>query len=106
MLPTSPREADRSICNSCTTPAVSTATRVSCGVMFMSTSSMERAYRVIPSLRGEAGGGSDLQDRHSRLPQQLRGLEQRQPHHAGIAAFEPLHEHGGKALDGVSARLV
>ena len=44
--------------------------------------------------------------RDARLLQQPRGLEQRQAHDAGVAAFDAFDEHGGKALDAVAAGLV
>ena len=38
--------------------------------------------------------------------EQPRGLGERQPHDARVAAFEPRDERGGAALDRVAARLV
>ena len=50
MLPTRPRVVLRSTCSSCTTPASSTATRVSWGVMLMRMSSIGRAsVRIGPA---------------------------------------------------------
>src|SRR6185369_15320222 len=85
MLPTSPRLAERSTTSSCTWPAASTATRVSCGVTLTSISS----YTLGP-----------------HALEQLRGLVQRQAHHAGEAAAQLDHELRGAPLDRVGAGLV
>src|SRR5688572_6409461 len=82
MLPTSPRLASRSMSSSCTTPEPATATRVSCGVTLIRTSSL------------------------TQLVEQLAGLVQRQPHDARVAAAQLDDEAGGTALDGVGAGLV
>src|SRR5687767_15434267 len=84
MLPTSPRLAARSMSSSCATPAASTATRVSCGVTLMRSSSLTRADFF----------------------QKLTGFIEGQAHDAGIAAAQLDHEARGTALDGVGARLV
>jgi len=42
----------------------------------------------------------------SRAGQERRGFEERQPHHAGIAALERFDEDGGAPLDRVGASLV
>src|SRR6185503_10444429 len=81
MLPTRPRLAARSTSSSCTIPEATTATRVSCGLTLTRTSSMH-------------------------LFQQLRGLVERQAHHAGIAAAQLDDEPPGASLDAVRARLV
>src|SRR4051812_19255083 len=91
MLPTSPREFERSMSSSCTTPAIRMATRVSCDVLLTRTSSIEA--RV-------------LRHFHAGRVQELRRLEQRQPHHARIAALEALDEDRRQSLDRVSAGLV
>src|SRR5262249_21021476 len=109
MLPTRPREAARSTCSSCTTPAVRTATRVSCGVMLIRTSSIAGSLRGNSSATGLKGGGTverragRLQHRYAGLAQQLRGLVERQSHHARVAAVDPLDEHAGQALDRITA---
>src|SRR5258705_978985 len=85
MLPTRPRLAARSTTNSCTWPAASTATRVSCGVTLMSISSFTLGAHAL---------------------QQLRGFVQRQAHHAGETAAQLDHELRGAPLDRVGAGLV
>src|SRR5688572_33463144 len=82
MLPTRPRLAARSISSSCTTPAPMIATRVSCGVTLIRISSL------------------------TQLVEQLAGLVERQPHHAGIAAAQLDHEARRAPLDAVGAGLV
>src|SRR5687768_18496865 len=81
MLPTSPRLAARSIRSSCTTPAATMATRVSCGVTLMSISS-------------------------TQLVEEEAGLVKRQPHHPGVAAAQLHHEASGAPLDRVGAGFV
>src|SRR5688500_13386345 len=81
MLPTSPRLAARSIRSSCTTPAAMMATRVSCGVTLIRTSS-------------------------TQLFEEEAGLVERQPHHPGVAAAQLHHEAPGAPLDRVGAGLV
>src|SRR6266581_2830844 len=90
MLPTSPRADTRSMCSSCTMLCSSTATRVSCGVTLM---------RISLAIGGSEHGKADPR-------QDLGGLEQRQAHHARIAAVEMLHKRGSLALDCVTAGLV
>src|SRR5512146_2491203 len=85
MLPTRPRLAVRSIRSSCTTPASSTATRVSCGVTLIRTSSLTRRTHPLDH---------------------LGRLVQRQPHDSGIAAADGGDELRGAALDRVGAGLV
>src|SRR5690606_11719500 len=78
---------------SCSTPFSTRATRVSRGVTLISISC---ATRVLPvPLVGNV-----------EFLEQLRCLEQRQSHHAGITAFQSLDEHGRPPLDGVSPGLV
>src|ERR1700720_1355882 len=91
MLPTSPRAEARSMCNSCTTPCSSIATRVSWGVTLM------RISWVMESA---------LEDVEADFAEDLGGRVQRQPHHSRIAAFDPADEHGGASLHGVRAGLV
>src|SRR5687767_5102385 len=82
MLPTRPRLAARSMSSSCTTPEPATATRVSCGVTLIRTSSF------------------------TQLLQQLAGLVERQAHHPRVAAVQLDDEARGAALDGIGAGLV
>src|ERR1700704_5407195 len=93
MLPTRPRVAERSMCSSCTTPASSTATRVSWGVMLIRISSADTGWRP-------------LENADSGPRQQCRGLGQRKADHARIAALEFLDENSGAALDCVAAGFV
>src|SRR3989304_742256 len=85
MLPTRPRLAARSISSSCTCPAASTATRVSCGVTLTRISSLTLCSHAL---------------------QQLRRFIQRQPHDAGKAAAQLGDELRGAALDRICAGLV
>src|SRR5437868_6853321 len=90
MLPTRPRLAARSTTSSCTWPAVSTATRVSCGV----------TLTRISSLMGFSCGG---------VPdplEQLRRLLQRQSDYAGKAAAQLGDKARRPALDAVGPCLV
>src|SRR5258706_8653031 len=86
MWPTSPGFAARWMCSSCGTPACMTPTRVSCGVQLIRMSSVMR--------------------RALELLDELRGLVERQPHDARVAAVELGDEGRGAALDRVGARLV
>src|SRR5688572_10121614 len=95
MLPTRPRLAARSTSSSCTAPAPTTATRVSCGVTLMRISSLT---------------GMALALRRRSAPRQpveeLAGLVQRQAHHARVAAAHVDDEARSAPLDGVGAGLV
>src|SRR4030081_1077540 len=86
MLPTRPRFAARSMCSSCGTPACITPTRVSCGVQLIRMSSVMM--------------------RDLELPDELRGLVERQPHDPRVAAAQLGDEGRGAALDRVGTRLV
>src|SRR5882724_2343090 len=96
MLPTSPRLAARSISSSCTTPEAVMATRVSRGVTLTSTS----------STMGTTGSGESSLAAGSEVLQHARGLVQRQPHHAGVAAAQLGDEARGAPLDRIGAGLV
>src|SRR3990170_4435460 len=85
MLPTSPRLAARSMSSSCTAPACTTATRVSCGVMLTRTSSLTPPPHLL---------------------QKLRGFVQRQADDARLAAADLGDEQRRAPLDGVGAGLV
>src|ERR1041384_6982982 len=87
MLPTRPRPLERSTSSSCTTPAATTATRVSRGVTLIRISSLTSA-----ALR--------------EALEQLRRLVERQPHDARIAAAQLDDEARRAALDRVGAGLV
>src|SRR6185503_9756590 len=94
MLPTRPRLAARSTSSSCTWPAASTATRVSCGVTLTSISSPTRLAKPSSLMHG------------THALEHLCGLVQRQPHDPGKAAVQRNHELCGTALDRVGAGLV
>src|SRR6185369_17593902 len=85
MLPTRPRLAARSTTSSCTWPAESTATRVSCGVTLTSISSLTLRPHTL---------------------EQLGGFVQRQAHDARETAPQLDDELRGAALDRVAAGLV
>src|SRR5476649_1809544 len=115
MLPTRPRLAARSMCSSCATPLCITATRVSCGVTLIRISSFMRAfYRMAPEAHPRPGAGRQFLaaafasggNLDAEAPEQLRGLVQRQAHHAGIAAVDLGDERTGVALDAVGAGFV
>src|SRR5207237_9376554 len=91
MLPTSPRPLERSIKSSCTTPAATTATRVSRGVTLIRISSLTAGSASAP-LR--------------QALEQLCGLVERQAHHAGVAAAQLDDEARGATLDRIGAGLV
>src|SRR5512140_3722294 len=114
MLTTRPRMPVRSTCSSCTTPASSTATRVSCGVMLISMSSIGRGKCTHRRCGGNATATRDgrrapaapLQQLDAGLRQQAARFEQGQSHDPGVTAFDALDEEGGEALDAVAAGLV
>src|SRR5512140_740030 len=91
MFPTRPRLETRSTWISCTAPCSVTATRASCGVTLIRICSFTR--------RGS-------RDRLPERPQQVGRLEERQSHHARVAALDTLDESAGAALDAVRACLV
>src|SRR6266849_4583376 len=93
MLPTRPRPLERSMSSSCTTPAATTATRVSRGVTLMRISSLT-----------EMKGARSAPLRQAL--EQSGGLVERQAHHARVAAAQLDDEARGAALDGVRAGLV
>src|SRR5690348_2950890 len=92
MLPTNPLPVSRSTCNSCATPCWITATRVSCRVTLIRISSLTT--------------GMSQQRRAPEFAEQLVGLEQRQPHHAGVAPVDGSNEDSPAALNGIGTRLV
>src|SRR4051794_21709035 len=92
MLPTRPRPVRRSTCSSCTTPCWITATRVSCVVTLSSISSLT--------------AGMCEQRSASEFSEQCVGFEQRQSHHAGVAAADVADEHRSPTLNGIAAGLV
>src|SRR5438045_4374974 len=90
MLPTKPRPRARSTSSSCTTPAATTATRVSRGVTLIRISSLT------------ASASAPLRQAF----EELCGLVERQPHHARVAAAQLDDEARGASLDRVGAGLV
>src|SRR5262245_48948570 len=96
MFPTRPRLAERSTCSSCGTPDCMTATRVSWGVQLMRMSSG----------MGGTGRASREDTTESEFLEELRGLVERQAHHAGVAAVELGDDRLPAALHDVPARLV
>src|SRR6266536_646069 len=97
MLPTNPRALARSICSSSTTPCSSIATRVSCGVTLIRISCgigggrvQDRIYAAPAAPRFQSEVFS--KDREAEARERLRGLVQRQPHDARVAAVDPAHE--------------
>src|SRR6185503_19893276 len=107
MFPTRPRLSSRSICSSCTAPCSVTATRVCCGVTLIRICSFIGTHGArTPRLPSIQGCWSPLGYDNSEFREELRRLEERQPHDPGVAAFDALDEGAGAALDGVGARLV
>src|SRR5579862_423113 len=94
MLLMSPRRLGRSMNTSCSTPLSTSAARASCVLALIRIS--------VPIGRR----GPFLPAGNARGVQQLRGLEQRQPHHTRIAAAQPADEYGAVALNRISAGLV
>src|SRR5580698_8345662 len=94
MLLMSPRRLGRSMNTSCSTPLSTTAARASC-VLALIRISVPIGHR-----------GPFLPAGHARRAQQLRGLEQRQPHHPREAAAQAADEHGAVSLNRVAAGLV
>src|ERR1700692_1837938 len=87
----SPRRLARSRNTSCSTPFSATAARASCVLALMRISVLIADRRPV---------------RHAGLLQQLRRFEQRQTHHARIAAAQIGDEYGCAALNGIAARFV
>src|SRR4051812_164024 len=90
-----PRRLCRSTKSSVSTPFSMSAARFSRGATLMRIS----VVTDFPSLK------RTVPHRYACATQQLRRLEQRQAHHVGVAARNPLGEHGAETLDGVRARL-
>src|ERR1700722_7353426 len=96
MLLMRPRRLGRSMNTSCSTPLSTTAARASCVLALIRISvpiGRSSPFRLEPA--GHAGGA-----------QQLRGLEQRQPHHTREAAAQSSDEHRAVSLNRIGAGLV
>src|SRR5690625_2587952 len=89
MLPTMPRARERSLWTSWSMPFSTRATRVSMGVMLISSSSP----------MAPASG-------HTMAAQQLGGLVEGQADDGAVTALDALHEHRRQPLDAIAAGLV
>src|SRR5277367_6865771 len=92
----SPRRLGRSRNTSCSTPLSTTAARASWVLALIRIS--------VPS--GRSGPFHLEPAGHARRAQQVRGLEQRQPHHTRVAAPQSADEHGAVTLNRIGAGLV
>ena len=104
MLLTSPRRLARSIVHLLQHAVLDERRAVSRGVTLIRISSRFIAHRA-PCARAAPPPAPHPRG-HSAAREQRGRLEQRQPHHAGIAAGKMLDEHRRPPLDPIAARLV
>src|SRR3984957_12771677 len=100
MLLIRPRRLIRSRNTSCSTPFSTTAARASWVL------ALTRISVLIAAVPCSPGQAAAMPAPHARLAQQFGGFEQRQSHHAGIAAAQIGDENRRPSLYGIGPRLV